>query len=90
MKQKIKDIISFFSSSTKIVFILKIILYIISVICIIVTLKYFGFFKEEKQDDPIIPGDVTVISQPSLDSGDIINDIDEMIEFLEKRKSEVK
>jgi hypothetical protein len=73
--------------SEKIIFFIKVILYVVSVFCIIITLKYFGFFKEEIEKPPVTPGDTDVVSQPSLDSGEIITDIDNMIEFLENRKN---
>ena len=84
-----KFILKLFKISDKITFVTKTILYILSVIGIIAILKFCGFFKEQKDDNvPITPGDVTIVTKPSNDSNEILINIQNMIDFLEKRKSE--
>ncbi len=62
--------------------------YIISIIVIIFVLKYFGCFKETIIQNPITPGPTTNLSKPSKDSGEILVNIQNMIDFINKRANE--
>jgi hypothetical protein len=87
---KIKEIIlSFFKNliGNKITFVVKVILYVVSIIVIVKILIFFGFFKQNPVKPPITPGKTTNQTKPSKDSKEVINNIQKQLDFLKGRKN---
>ena len=68
---------------------IKDIFYVVLIIVIVIALKHFGIFNNDKIDPlkpPITPGNVTVITKPTTDSNEVLENIQSMIDWLEKKK----